>query len=91
MEVDGHPLPRPEDTAAVVRCLHEVTWSPFPRRTLSRAVPLVLTLLDGASREYEVQRSLNDPGARIHFPRESAYAFSPTLPEVLSRAGAPLP
>src|SRR5262249_26065672 len=90
MEVDGRRLGRPEDIAAILRCLQEAQWS-FTRRTLSRAVPLVLTLSDGSVRPYEVTRASDGSGAGIHDPRRAAYSFSRTLPQVLSAAGAPLP
>jgi len=43
MELDGRRIDRAEDIAAVVRCFQEAEWS-FTRRTLSREVPLALSL-----------------------------------------------
>jgi hypothetical protein len=91
VELDGQLISRPEDAAAVIQCLRDASWFPLRSRALSRAAALVVTLSDGTVWRYDVQRSLRDAGARIHFLRQSGYAFSPTLPQVLSRAGAPLP
>jgi hypothetical protein len=90
MELEGHRLNRPEAVASVVRSLQDAQFS-FTRRALSREVPLFVTLTDGSVHRYDIARALNDSGARIRDSRRSAYSFSPTLPQVLSRAGAPLP
>jgi hypothetical protein len=90
MELEGRRLNRAEDVAAVLRSIQDAQFS-FNRRALSREVPLALTLTDGSVRRYGVARALNESGARIRDPRRSAYSFSPTLPQLLSRAGAPLP
>ena len=90
LELDGRRLNRAEDVGAVLRSLQDAQFS-FTRRALSREVPLAVTLTDGSVRQYGIARALNDSGARIHDLRRSGYSFSPTLPQLLSRAGAPLP
>ncbi len=90
VELDGRRLGRPEDVAAVVRALQEAEWV-FRNHRLALEAPLVFTLSDGSVRRYDVARALDVSGARIHDVRQSAYSFSPTMPDVLSRAGTPLP
>jgi len=90
MELDGRRVERAEDIAAVVRCLRDAEGA-FTHRSFSREVPLLVTLADGSVHRYDLSRALNGSGARIHDVRQSAYSFSGTLPQALSRASAPLP
>jgi hypothetical protein len=92
VELDGHPIGRPEDAGAVVEGLREADWWFFTyHRRLSRAVPLIVTLSNGGVRRYEVARALDGSGAVIRFSGHPGSALSLALPQALSAAGAPLP